>query len=511
MSSLSPSPSSSPSPSPSPSSSSSRSPSPSSSPVPAPASSSTSTVAESYSLLEVLERDNQGRDDPDSHRLYELEELRSKDWDFSHPTLVKAQHDRFTNKSLSTTTSDSFKRKFLKNNKALKELNWNNILVAGGCVGKFIGNNYRNGDVDIFIYGLTEQEANKKVDEIYRTIIRYSQINRLRADIKCKKEEIEDKLRTELQTIDLDKAYPAKELHLSVVRTANTLTIGNHYQIIFRLYKSPAEILLGFDLGSSAIGFNGETLIFTELGRFAYEYGYNVIDTKRRSTSYESRIKKYFERDFGIIFPELDMTKVSSYLWSKYNCPDFCELPYMPFTYTEVNDNRITLSKFYKPVGTYERNNDYDIAEDYYAIYYTNIGYLLKGEYDRIIHMGYSIEDVINSPDCLSWSKIVDFYSGLFSEVTSSKFPVGRLTKYVTVTEIEKLFAVRDQPDKVKEIKQQQLDMLKAHHKELCERSNHIKWRTQDPGSQVTGSFNPIIEKPEEWYGDLYISPAHNG
>lgn len=265
--------------------------------------------------------------------------------------------------------------------------------------------------------------------------------------------------------------------------------------------------MLGFDLGSAAVGFNGDTLIFTELGRFAYEYGYNIIDTQRRSTSYESRLKKYVDRGFGIIYPKLDINRVTGRLWSSYKCPDFCELPHMPFTYTDVVGNRITLNKFYTPIGTYQGSHDYDVSDDdYYAIYYTNIGYLLNEEYNRIIYIGHTIEDVIDSPDCLSWSKIQEFYERLFTRVNDSQFPVGQFAKYVTVTELENLFSVRNDPAKVKEIKQQQLDLVKKHYNKLCEYSNHINWRVQEPGSQITGSFNPIIEDPVEWYGDFMIN-----
>jgi hypothetical protein len=35
---------------------------------------------------------------------------------------------------------------------------------------------------------------------------------------------------------------------------------------------------------------------------------------------------------------------------------------------------------------------------------------------------------------------------------------------------------------------------------------SELKWRTIDPGSQFTGSFNPIMEDPKMWYLDYYKS-----
>ena len=38
-----------------------------------------------------------------------------------------------------------------------------------------------------------------------------------------------------------------------------------------------------------------------------------------------------------------------------------------------------------------------------------------------------------------------------------------------------------------------------------------IQWRTVNPGSQVVGSFNPIIADPEDWYTkEYYLSPSDN-
>jgi hypothetical protein len=32
-----------------------------------------------------------------------------------------------------------------------------------------------------------------------------------------------------------------------------------------------------------------------------------------------------------------------------------------------------------------------------------------------------------------------------------------------------------------------------------------IPWKTQNPGDQLVGSFNPIIEDPKKWYMSYYI------
>lgn len=55
-----------------------------------------------------------------------------------------------------------------------------------------------------------------------------------------------------------------------IIRTKNAITIINsypyrHIQIIMRLYKSPAEVLMGFDIDSCTVGFGNPTHSFGSL------------------------------------------------------------------------------------------------------------------------------------------------------------------------------------------------------------------------------------------------------
>lgn len=78
---------------------------------------------------------------------------------------------------------------------------------------------------------------------------------------------------------------------------------GKEVQIILRLYKSIDEILYGFDLGSCAVGYNGSNILFSLMGKFSFANKCNIVDHSRRSTTYEYRLSKYFTRGFDIIVP----------------------------------------------------------------------------------------------------------------------------------------------------------------------------------------------------------------
>ena len=119
-----------------------------------------------------------------------------------------------------------------------------------------------------------------------------------------------------------------------------------HIFLESRLYKTASEILHGFDLGSSAVGYDGDNIYFTTLGKFCHEFSCNIIDTTRRSTTYEQRLAKYFNRGFNIVLPKFDITKLRT-IYFKYDKSEICELPYFTFGYDAIIGNKITVDDFY--------------------------------------------------------------------------------------------------------------------------------------------------------------------
>jgi hypothetical protein len=77
-------------------------------------------------------------------------------------------------------------------------------------------------------------------------------------------------------------------------------------QVILRRYSTDAEVIHGFDMGSSAIMWDGARVRMTALGKLAAEHGVNVLNLAARRASYESRLARYFDRGFDLVLPELD-------------------------------------------------------------------------------------------------------------------------------------------------------------------------------------------------------------
>lgn len=80
----------------------------------------------------------------------------------------------------------------------------------------------------------------------------------------------------------------------------------NLVQIILRRYSTDGEVIHGFDMGSSAVLWDGRRVVVTGLGALAAERGVNVLNLVARRGSYERRLAKYFGRGFDLVLPDLD-------------------------------------------------------------------------------------------------------------------------------------------------------------------------------------------------------------
>jgi hypothetical protein len=125
----------------------------------------------------------------------------------------------------------------------LEGLDWNNVFVAGGVVlasllcvenaksdtGK--AESYKNSDIDIYIYGLSLPDANKKIEHIFEVYKRNLPPDAPTMVVRNSK------------TINFISTYPLKRI-----------------QIVLKLAKNPAHVLLNFDLDICSMGWDGKDL-----------------------------------------------------------------------------------------------------------------------------------------------------------------------------------------------------------------------------------------------------------
>lgn len=194
---------------------------------------------------------------------------------------------------------DEFQNNFaLFTEGSLSEIDWSNVIVAGSAVVTSllpVPEKYRNSkrglrqyyhekfapasDIDIFLYGLNEEQALEKIMHI------------------------ENKIKNTIL------------YETSTIRTKNTITIvsqypNRHVQIVLRIYRSVAEILTGFDVDVSCAAYDGRQVYASPRAIAAYITQVNQIDLTRRSPSYENRLSKYSHRGFEVFWPALDRSKI---------------------------------------------------------------------------------------------------------------------------------------------------------------------------------------------------------
>eukprot|EP01105_Mastigella_eilhardi_P009638 TRINITY_DN226_c0_g1_i1.p1 TRINITY_DN226_c0_g1~~TRINITY_DN226_c0_g1_i1.p1 ORF type:complete len:785 (-),score=192.29 TRINITY_DN226_c0_g1_i1:110-2389(-) len=174
----------------------------------------------------------------------------------------------------------------------LDGLDWSHVFAAGGSVLACLTPNgletAKSSDIDLFLYDIADDsQANDKLRSIYETVQK-----------NCKND-----------------ACP-------ILRTFRAVTIlcefpMRHVQVILKLFKSPAEVLLGFDIDCCCAGFDGTDTWAMERFMEAHNKSYNLVNTTRRSLTYEPRLFKYGKRGYAIAVPDLDKSHVDPAIFNQ--------------------------------------------------------------------------------------------------------------------------------------------------------------------------------------------------
>ncbi|KAH9847724.1 ankyrin [Lenzites betulinus] len=170
---------------------------------------------------------------------------------------------------------------------------WSNVVVAGGSIQAclapvpesakaskramrkyFHSNAFPTSDVDLFMYGMTPEQAEAKMQVIYEAVR-----DSVPWDVTC--------IRTK-HTVSIHSQYPYRSV-----------------QIVLRLYTSPAEILAGFDVDAPCCLYDGHRVWANPRAIVAMMRQCNTVDMTRRSPSYEVRLAKYSMRGFEVRVPTL--------------------------------------------------------------------------------------------------------------------------------------------------------------------------------------------------------------
>lgn len=433
-----------------------------------------------------------------SDDLFALNDIVPNEWDYSMPTISSGKAIKLVRDMTDFIQAYNSLLPFVKCPSG--------FLIAGGAVSNLLSKSKsksnRINDVDVFIYGVDVTTATNMVD---------SYIELLHTSYKDYLQELEEKS---------DKSEKSKSKRNDKVITYDFKCIRNNncvtvmfdsyvIQIILRVYDNISQILHGFDLGSSAVGYDGKRLYFTSLSKVAYEYSCNILDTSRRSTTYERRLIKYFDRKFDIILPNFNINALRN-VNVKYGIVDVCEMPHLVFSYKNIKGNRIKIDRFLSPCG--DGDSDYQVENlQECHIFYINLHNLVWGKEDFYFYTE-RIADVLTCKPLISRRRIIDYYNRFIVKLRENdSINLRMLKKYIKNTEpILKIFAENGGCDKqLDEVLSRAVNEEKEHLltcvDELQLRQFPLKWITENPGTQLTSSINPIIEDVKDWYGSYYV------
>lgn len=350
-----------------------------------------------------------------------------------------------------------------------EDMDWKNVVVAGGAVLSALvkldekeKNNFRDADVDLFLFGLSEEQAAQKVKDIFFQI-------QSRTNASCQ-----------------------------IVRTRHAVTIlgqypNRHIQVILRLYKSPAEVLMGFDIDCCCVCYDGSAVWALPRAKRAICKRFNLVDMSRRSLTYETRLYKYAKRGFAVAVPGLQRQLIEPAIYDKRPWQVHGLAKLLIFEH-DVNTRAPRASRVADPSAAWKPVNP---RHQRYQIY-------AKDEYteDRINEFE-AVEDQ-NAPD----------YSNIFIP-WGPQWKLSKIMKHLEHRDKAFFFA----PDSkrhmvlvglegVLEGKRPSWDKLTGPantmpHGAFVE--GPIKFLLENPGRQIlSGSFHPVDD--DLWFNDCYLS-----
>ena len=301
-------------------------------------------------------------------------------------------------------------------------------------------------------------------------------------------------------------------------------------QFILRDYVSISNVLHGFDLSSCAVGFDGITTYFTKLGAWSHLTKLNFVWPSYRSTTYENRLIKYFKKGFGVIFIHLSEFKLG-----------LMELP-------NLNINVQYCSHNYA-LGNILNNNIFNVESDYdnslkYYYYQSLINIKEKNILNIINNMqiyniiGYKYshsnftKNLINLDTVKTIKTIKDLiplnnFTGMINHIIYESFHINKRAKKISVNFYKlkiicnlndnQIFKLSKQITKLNKLLETEVVSIdyscfsdginEQIEKYQLIQDQEIHWWLPFKFSEpFTGSLNPIMNDPCQWYGDFTSS-----
>jgi len=417
----------------------------------------------------------------------------------------------------------------------LEILPMKHVVIAGG----FAADPKTADDVDFFIYGIDPADRITLWDTVNKLVVKLRTVLTERDRVESISEFMAKGCIT-LTANSSTRFVRRRDRHRPTVRKFGEPI--QKFQIILRAYPSVSAILHGFDAPSCSVATDSVTTVTTTLGAYAMLYRVNVVVPAYRSTTYEKRLKKYFDRNrFALALPdfkqgllrqgetwalphiELKASAARGYFAAgALNLVDEDKIPESDYTPDMNNysswDVESVVAFGGNSVNTWRIiNGDSAIISKVY----THDGQGRNSRYRRRHNRGLAgipfhkfgkeeptLESIITREQMRktlqkSANSVVQSNGALYTSKLRYLFKMTELqiTQFVDIIDgMAKRFPNRRiLPRKALE---PFVGRLLAKYDEMS--PNPEWWFVTDPGRQYTSSNDPRMEDPATWYGDAY-------
>ena len=327
------------------------------------------------------------------------------------------------------------------------------ISLCGGALIELINNGNNNGDWDLFFHCETTDEADKLLNLCLELL------------------ETKNNIYNSIRNLRTQRVHTVHHDNLII-------------QFIKRIYKSKDQVLLGFDLAPSRIGYNPiDGLYATICGGLSIAMECFPLDTTQRSISFGYRLSKYMDKRYSILYPGLPM---------KFN-GDI----QTPDGLLRCRNDKI----HFVPKKGFE--SDYDGNEGDHLNWFH-----ILSERDHLITFEGNVNEVTELNDDFVRKSITNHE--LFQVNKDCIYSINIKTNKLFLGDKYKDFIdayiINEDEKQACQIWQERCEWYVEKGIKIAQSSRENSWKTENPGSQSFGKFNPILEHPKMWYGDNYQS-----
>lgn len=301
-----------------------------------------------------------------------------------------------------------------------------NLVACGGAVTKCISKNLGRCDIDLFFVNLTVEEADNVRIEAIKFIINSWKNDYTNLSFHIKRNEYTTTLYISLKDDEYVNDIYCDDIY--------------EYQFIHRIYPDISSIIGGFDLSICMVAYDGNEIYATPLGSWSIKSQSIIIDTKRRSASFEYRLLKYYKSGYSILFPGISKDIVNS-VFDKY------KNEYQKMQNEILIEIRKVINKYEFDVSINQLN--LDKGENFYIKQNRNIYYYQRKEnilpYLKLFITSYYQQNSIVLPKNKLYDRnnIEDRYINKISDYSTIKSHPTHI-KYMNGIQLrsDKLFAV---------------------------------------------------------------------